>query len=88
MADILQRLKQHKLVQWAVAYVAAAWVVLQVLDLIFGSYNWPKSAMHVALGVLAKRGRRELNRINPLRINPLRPRYAVVSHSTRSGQGS
>ncbi|MGH8183593.1 MAG: tetratricopeptide repeat protein [Rhodanobacteraceae bacterium] len=53
MAEFLQRLKQRKLVQWAIAYVAAAWVVLQVLDLASGSYGWPRTVMHIAFGVLA-----------------------------------
>ncbi|MGH8112455.1 MAG: tetratricopeptide repeat protein [Rhodanobacteraceae bacterium] len=53
MADLFARLKQRKIVQWAVAYVAAAWVVLQVLDLASGSYGWPKAVMHIAFGVLA-----------------------------------
>ena len=30
--SLLQRLKERKLVQWAVAYLAGAWVVLQALD--------------------------------------------------------
>ncbi|HET7929984.1 MAG TPA: tetratricopeptide repeat protein [Rhodanobacteraceae bacterium] len=53
MGDFLQRLKQRKLVQWALAYLAAAWVLLQVLDLASGSYHWPDAVMHVAFGVLA-----------------------------------
>lgn len=53
MDDFLQRLKQRKLVQWAVAYLAAAWVLLQVLDLATGSYHWPDAVMHIAFGVLA-----------------------------------
>ena len=53
MADLLQRLKQRKLVQWAAAYLAAAWVLLQVLDLASGSYHWPDVVMHIAFGVLA-----------------------------------
>ncbi|MBS0382619.1 MAG: tetratricopeptide repeat protein [Proteobacteria bacterium] len=53
MDDFLQRLKQRKLVQWALAYLAAAWVLLQVLDLASGSYHWPDAVMHIAFGVLA-----------------------------------
>lgn len=53
MGDFLQRLKSRKLVQWAVAYLAAAWVLLQVLDLASGSYHWPDAVMHIAFGVLA-----------------------------------
>ena len=32
MHPIIQRLKERKLVQWALAYLAGAWLVLQVLD--------------------------------------------------------
>ncbi len=53
MTEFLQRLKQRKLVQWAVAYLAAAWVALQVLDVAVDSYHWPDSVMHLAFGVLA-----------------------------------
>jgi TolB-like protein/Tfp pilus assembly protein PilF len=51
MAEFLARLKQRKLVQWAIAYLAAAWVCLQVLDLATGSYHWPDAVMHAAFGV-------------------------------------
>jgi TolB-like protein/Tfp pilus assembly protein PilF len=53
MTDFLAHLKQRKLVQWALAYLATAWVLLQVLDLAAGSYHWPDMVMHVAFGVLA-----------------------------------
>ena len=32
MNDFLERLKQRKLVQWAIAYVAAAFALLQGID--------------------------------------------------------
>lgn len=53
MADLLARLKKRKLVQWALAYLAAAWVTLQILDLVQDNYHWPDGVMHVAFGVLA-----------------------------------
>ena len=53
MADFFSRLKQRKIVQWALAYLAASWVVLQVLSLAVDSYGWPKAVMHIAFGVLA-----------------------------------
>ena len=31
---VWQRLRQRKLVQWALAYLAGAWAVLEVLDLV------------------------------------------------------
>lgn len=41
MAEFLAHLRQRKLVQWAIAYLAGAWVLLQVLDMAAGSYGWP-----------------------------------------------
>lgn len=40
MTLILQRIRRRKLVQWAVAYCAAAWVGLQVLELLSESFVW------------------------------------------------
>ena len=34
MPEFLQQFKERKLFQWAAAYVAGAWVVLQVLDVL------------------------------------------------------
>jgi len=53
VTEFIARLKQRKLVQWALAYLAAAWVSLQVLSLAADSYDWPHSAMHVVFGLLA-----------------------------------
>jgi TolB-like protein/Flp pilus assembly protein TadD len=41
MADFLQRLKQRKLVQWALAYVAAAFALVQVVDVVAQRFGWP-----------------------------------------------
>ena len=51
-SGILTRLKQRKLVQWALAYIAFAFALIQVLDVVAGSYDWPHSAMHVVFGLL------------------------------------
>ena len=53
MTEFLIRLKQRKLVQWALAYVAFAFALIQVLDVVADSYDWPHSAMHVVFGLLA-----------------------------------
>ena len=53
MAEFIARLKQRKLVQWTIAYVAFAFALIQVLDVVAGSYHWPDVAMHLAFGVLA-----------------------------------
>ena len=41
MLPFLQRLKQRKIVQWAIAYAATAWVSLEVFDLIAEQFFWP-----------------------------------------------
>src|ERR1700759_4773799 len=41
MNEFFQRLKQRKVVQWAVAYVAAAFALLQGLDIIAQRFGWP-----------------------------------------------
>jgi adenylate cyclase len=40
---LLAELKQRKLVQWAVAYVAAAFALLQGLDIVAQHFGWPES---------------------------------------------
>jgi TolB-like protein len=42
MTEFLQRLKQRKLVQWAVAYVAAAFALLQGIDIVAQQFGWPE----------------------------------------------
>ncbi len=53
MSDLWKRLKQRKIVQWAVAYLAGAWALLQVLDLAADSYDWPSVIMRVAFAMIA-----------------------------------
>ena len=53
MTEFIARLKQRKLVQWALAYVAFAFALIQVLDVVADSYDWPHSAMHVVFGLIA-----------------------------------
>ena len=41
MGEFLARLKQRKLVQWALAYIAAAFALIQVLDVVASRFDWP-----------------------------------------------
>ncbi|HEV2122232.1 MAG TPA: hypothetical protein VGW38_05595, partial [Chloroflexota bacterium] len=41
MASLVDRLKEHKLVQWALAYLAGAWVMLQVAGELRDTFAWP-----------------------------------------------
>ena len=41
MASLVQRLTQRKIVQWAIAYVAGAWLLLEVLGFVAENFGWP-----------------------------------------------
>src|SRR5499427_6055010 len=43
MNEFLARLKQRKLVQWGIAYVAAAFAFLQGIDIIGQQFGWPEA---------------------------------------------
>ena len=42
MNEFLRRLKERKLVQWTVAYVAAAFALLQGIDIVAQQFGWPE----------------------------------------------
>lgn len=53
MNEFFQRLKQRKLVQWAVAYVAAAFALLQGIDIIAQQFGWPEGVRRgITLGLV------------------------------------
>lgn len=41
MEDVFERLRQRKIVQWALAYLAAAFALIQMLDLVGQRFGWP-----------------------------------------------
>jgi len=49
MTDLLQRLRERKLVQWGLAYFAAAFALLQGLDLVAQKFSWPEPVMRFAI---------------------------------------
>ena len=54
MDEFVERLKQRKLVQWTLAYIAAAFALIQVLDVVAQRFGWSETVMRiviVALGV-------------------------------------
>jgi TolB-like protein/Tfp pilus assembly protein PilF len=51
--NFLQRLKQRKLVQWAVAYVAAAFALLQGIDIVAQRFSWPEQTMRFVIIALS-----------------------------------
>jgi TolB-like protein/Flp pilus assembly protein TadD len=53
MNEFLQRLKQRKLVQWAIAYCAAAFALLQGIDIVAQQFGWPEGVRRgITLGLV------------------------------------
>ena len=53
MNEVFQRLKQRKLVQWALAYVAAAFALLQGTDIVAQRFGWPEQTMRLVIIALS-----------------------------------
>ena len=53
MTEFLARLKQRKLVQWALAYVAFAFAVIQVLDVVAQRFGWQDQVEKLLILALA-----------------------------------
>ena len=53
MNQFLQELKQRKLVQWTVAYVAAAFALLQGVDIVAQRFGWPEQTMRFVIIALS-----------------------------------
>lgn len=53
MNEFFQRLKQRKLVQWSVAYVAAAFALLQGIDIVAQRFGWPEQTMRLVIVALS-----------------------------------
>src|SRR6186997_1215004 len=49
MNEFFQRLKQRKLVQWTLAYVAAAFALLQGIDIIAQRFDWPQQTIRLVI---------------------------------------
>jgi len=41
MTGFLARLRERHIVRWSIAYIAGAWVLLQVAELLSGIFEWP-----------------------------------------------
>lgn len=48
-----EEIRQRKLVQWALAYLAFAWLILQVVDVLGGTYDWSAGLVRAVPVVLA-----------------------------------
>jgi TolB-like protein len=53
MADLIQRLRERKLVQWALAYGASAFALIQILDIVAQRFGWTEQAMRLVIIALA-----------------------------------
>ena len=53
MDEFFERLKQRKIVQWALAYVAGAFALIQVLDIVAQRFGWPEQTVRFIIIVLA-----------------------------------
>jgi TolB-like protein/Tfp pilus assembly protein PilF len=51
--SLLAELKRRKLMQWALAYAAGAWALLQALSLLISAYHWPDAVLRIAIVVVA-----------------------------------
>jgi TolB-like protein/Flp pilus assembly protein TadD len=54
VATFVQSLKQRKVVQWGIAYVAGSWLILEVLGFVAENFGWPTGlirGMTVLFGV-------------------------------------
>ncbi|HET9189751.1 MAG TPA: hypothetical protein VFN69_04180, partial [Rudaea sp.] len=49
MDGFLQRLRERKLVQWALAYVAFAFALLQGIDIVAQRFGWPESVERILI---------------------------------------
>jgi phage shock protein PspC (stress-responsive transcriptional regulator) len=85
MTSLLARLRERKLVQWALAYLAGAWLVLQVVDVLGQNFDWSRTFFRSAtvlltVGFLAalviawyhgERGRQRVNGVELLMLSTL-----------------
>ena len=46
--NLWTRLRRRKVVQWGIAYAAAAWTLLQVLEYFGETYLWPRAVRQIA----------------------------------------
>jgi serine/threonine-protein kinase len=51
--EFLDQLKQRKLVQWALTYVAAAFALIQVFDIVAQRFGWPEASVRFIITALA-----------------------------------
>lgn len=53
MQELARRVRERKLVQWGAAYLAAAWLLLQVVALLGDSFQWSPAVVRGLVAILA-----------------------------------
>ena len=53
MTSFWDRIRQRKLAQWALAYIAGGWLVLQVIDVLGQNLGWPPWVFQVTIALLS-----------------------------------
>src|SRR5262245_55773823 len=51
-SEIWERLKKHKVIQWALAYLAVALAIAHGVELLAGAYLWPEGVVRLCMGLL------------------------------------
>src|SRR4051812_5644743 len=52
-ASFIAQLKERKLVQWTAAYVAAAFALMQGIDIVAQRFGWPEQTMRLVIIALS-----------------------------------
>lgn len=53
MPSLLQRLRERNIVQWAVVYLAGAWLFLEALGFVADNFGWPAFVVRSAIVIAA-----------------------------------
>ena len=53
MNDFFQRLRERKLVQWSLAYVAATFALIEVIDVVAQRFGWPEQIERLLIVAMA-----------------------------------
>ena len=49
MTDFFRLLRERKMVQWALAYVAASFALIQILDIVSQRFGWPEQTIRLVI---------------------------------------
>jgi len=49
VTDFFRRLRERKMVQWALAYVAASFALIQILDIVSQRFGWPEQTIRLVI---------------------------------------